>query len=303
MFFRESSIIDSTANDEIDSMALFNLLQEFPNNKVIIDCRDTESFSKGHIRLAINTPPPGSSPIDYSLFDIDKYIKENYEASFWNTAHRKVIVYSDKALSLNTDIIDTWEKCVLQYFISNKKKTNVLYTFTGDFESFQREYPFMVAKFKITPELYPSEVIKDFLYLGGETAQCLNKLKSLKITHIVNMASEVQDSYTHLYKYYRADVDDRVSANIDEHFQPIIKFIEEAKQSNGRVLVHCQVGISRSASVVIAYLMKTMDTPYFDTYKFVKSKRCIIQPNPGFVRRLKAFDEELTKERKKKLNT
>ena len=50
-------------------------------------------------------------------------------------------------------------------------------------------------------------------------------------------------------------------------------------------------GVSRSASVVIAYVMKKLDLGYKDAYKFVKERRKVIHPNPGFVGQLIKWDE------------
>jgi len=55
----------------------------------------------------------------------------------------------------------------------------------------------------------------------------------------------------------------------------------------GSVLVHCAAGKSRSASLVIAYLMREFKWKYEEAFNYVKSKRSIVQPNPGFVKLLK----------------
>jgi len=48
------------------------------------------------------------------------------------------------------------------------------------------------------------------------------------------------------------------------------------------VLVHCHMGVSRSATVVIAYLMKYFHMTHREAYNFVKKKRSVINPNEGF---------------------
>jgi protein-tyrosine phosphatase len=59
------------------------------------------------------------------------------------------------------------------------------------------------------------------------------------------------------------------------------------KKQNRKVLVHCAAGVSRSASFVIAYIMKSRKIGFDEAYTFVKSKRPIITPNSGFVKQLK----------------
>lgn len=59
------------------------------------------------------------------------------------------------------------------------------------------------------------------------------------------------------------------------------------------MVVHCQAGVSRSATIVIAYLMKTKGWPYLEARNYLRSKRPIIEPNDGFVEQLQSFELEL----------
>ena len=60
-----------------------------------------------------------------------------------------------------------------------------------------------------------------------------------------------------------------------------------------KVLVHCSQGASRSATIVIAYLMWSKKMPYKEALEFVKKKRSVIRPNPGFKAQLELFEKEL----------
>ncbi len=66
------------------------------------------------------------------------------------------------------------------------------------------------------------------------------------------------------------------------YFDVATKFINDAIKSDGKVYVHCMAGISRSPTIVIAYLMKYEKMNLDDAYNFVKSRRWI-GPNTGFV--------------------
>ncbi|XP_070622687.1 LOW QUALITY PROTEIN: dual specificity protein phosphatase 10-like [Erythrolamprus reginae] len=68
---------------------------------------------------------------------------------------------------------------------------------------------------------------------------------------------------------------------------------EEAHQSGKGVLVHCQAGVSRSATIVIAYLMKHTLMTMGDAYKYVKSRRPVISPNLNFMGQLLQFETDL----------
>jgi len=62
-----------------------------------------------------------------------------------------------------------------------------------------------------------------------------------------------------------------------------------------KTLVHCKIGTSRSATIVIAYLMWKQKMKYDDAYNFVKIKRKRIGPNSGFKEQLKIFENLLIK--------
>lgn len=88
-----------------------------------------------------------------------------------------------------------------------------------------------------------------------------------------------------------------VNESLDNYFCLICFFLfilDEARQRGQRVLVHCQAGISRSATITIAYLMRHRTWNLVDAYKFVKSKRPIISPNFNFMGQLLEFQEMLS---------
>lgn len=77
------------------------------------------------------------------------------------------------------------------------------------------------------------------------------------------------------------DIADEVRALLLPRLPSVITFIEEALEKGGGVLVYCTDGISRSAAVVIAYLMYSKRKTYSDAYSFVKLKRSVAKPNFG----------------------
>jgi protein tyrosine/serine phosphatase len=69
--------------------------------------------------------------------------------------------------------------------------------------------------------------------------------------------------------------------------------INRALQKNKKVMVHCKAGISRSATLVIAYLMIENTWQYEKAYEYVKKRRPIIVPNQGFITQLKHLESHL----------
>ena len=76
-------------------------------------------------------------------------------------------------------------------------------------------------------------------------------------------------------------MEDDEDEDIFPHFEPSHTFIDSFIEKNN-VLVHCQGGISRSASIVISYIMRIKKMEFQEALKFVRSKRYQICPNQGF---------------------
>jgi len=79
------------------------------------------------------------------------------------------------------------------------------------------------------------------------------------------------------------------------HFEQCFNFIEQATSNGGKVLVHCEWGVSRSATVMIAFLMKKLHINYSEARKLLQSKRPEIYPNEGFVEQLLKYENQLGK--------
>lgn len=81
------------------------------------------------------------------------------------------------------------------------------------------------------------------------------------------------------------------SYQISKHFKEASDFITRAigtkktGHRGGRIFVHCVAGISRSATLVIAYLMTHQDINLKDAVQMLRNKRKIC-PNPGFLQQL-----------------
>ncbi|CAG8505659.1 11233_t:CDS:2 [Diversispora eburnea] len=142
-----------------------------------------------------------------------------------------------------------------------------------------------------------ASLILDRLYLGSSRAGTdVEWLKNHKISHILIVADNIFPLYPENYKYKTISINDHRTENIAQYFDITSDFIHLAlEQENGTILVHCQLGISRSSSIVIAYLMKYQKMSFEDAYKFVTSKRPAIRPNVGFRKQLIEYEALLTK--------
>ena len=135
-----------------------------------------------------------------------------------------------------------------------------------------------------------NEIIKDKLYLGNRMSATLkDELKNRGITHILMIGYYLCELYPNDFQYGNIEIEDDERENIFKYFYTCINFIESSKIC----YVHCQAGISRSASIVIAYVMYKFKLNYDDAYEYVKDKRFYISPNLGFVLQLEDLHKVL----------
>uniref|UniRef100_A0A3B5KJX5 protein-tyrosine-phosphatase n=1 Tax=Takifugu rubripes TaxID=31033 RepID=A0A3B5KJX5_TAKRU len=137
--------------------------------------------------------------------------------------------------------------------------------------------------------------ILPFLYLGNERdAQDLDLLRHLNIGYVVNVTTHLPLYHVNSgLRYKRLPATDNSKQNLRQYFEEVFEFIEEAYQSGRGVLVHCQAGVSRSATIVIAYLMKHTLMTMTDAYKYVRSRRPVVSPNLNFMGQLLEFERDL----------
>lgn len=88
-------------------------------------------------------------------------------------------------------------------------------------------------------------------------------------------------------------VDDTPYSNIRCYFDQVTDRVNGVIAKGGKALVHCVAGISRSSTIVIAYLMKTRRMSLREAYYHVKSKRPLIRPNTGFWKQLIEYEHKL----------
>nr|XP_015201833.1 PREDICTED: dual specificity phosphatase DUPD1-like [Lepisosteus oculatus]XP_015201834.1 PREDICTED: dual specificity phosphatase DUPD1-like [Lepisosteus oculatus] len=145
------------------------------------------------------------------------------------------------------------------------------------------------------------------VYIGDEkTALDRYTLEKMGMTHILNAAagkwniSTGPEYYSDMnIEYYGVEADDLPSFNLSEFFYPAAKFIDGAlSRPENKLLVHCVMGRSRSATLFLAYLMIYKNMTIVDAVNHVIEHRCIL-PNRGFLKQLRQLDIDLQLQRKK----
>ncbi|XP_040587122.1 protein phosphatase Slingshot homolog 1 isoform X2 [Mesocricetus auratus] len=147
-------------------------------------------------------------------------------------------------------------------------------------------------------------LIFDHLYLGSEwNASNLEELQGSGVDYILNVTREIDNFFPGLFAYHNIRVYDEETTDLLAHWNEAYHFINKAKRNHSKCLVHCKMGVSRSASTVIAYAMKEFGWPLEKAYNYVKQKRSITRPNAGFMRQLSEYEGILdaSKQRHNKL--
>ncbi|CAL7933182.1 unnamed protein product [Xylocopa violacea] len=135
----------------------------------------------------------------------------------------------------------------------------------------------------------PTEIF-DHVYLGSEwNASNLEELQKNGVRHILNVTREIDNFFPGMFTYLNVRVYDDEKTDLLKHWDDTFKYITKAKKEGSKVLVHCKMGVSRSASVVIAYAMKAYNWDFSQAWKHVKEKRNCIKPNNSFLLQLETY--------------
>lgn len=110
-------------------------------------------------------------------------------------------------------------------------------------------------------------------------------------THVLTVAHNGLPEKLPGVEYMQINILDCPTEMIIKHFQACFDFIGGALRSGGCVFVHCGRGISRSSTVVMAYLMQTRNLDVSGAFSLVSSKRPCCYPNIGFQLQLHLFEK------------
>ncbi|KAG8438740.1 hypothetical protein GDO86_005074 [Hymenochirus boettgeri] len=273
---------------------------------LLIDSRPFVEYNTAHILEAINI---NCSKLMKRRLQQDKVqILELIQHSAkrkveLDISAQQVIVYDQSSVDVST----LPAECFLSVLLGKLGKLfpNVQ-LLSGGFSEFSACFPGLCeGKASIVPtcisqpclpvsSVGPTRILPH-LYLGCQR-DVLNKelMQQNEIGYVLNASNTcpkpdfISDSH-----FLRVPVNDSFCEKILPWLDKSVDFIEKAKASNDRVLVHCLAGISRSATIAIAYIMKRMDMSLDEAYRFVKEKRPTISPNFNFLGQLLDFEKKI----------
>lgn len=152
-----------------------------------------------------------------------------------------------------------------------------------------------------TPQDSYNEVYPGIIIGNRQFAKDKEELKKIGITHVVNCAKGTRpgqiDTDASFFKdvaiqYLGLQAKDILTYDISKHFEKAANFIDQALSKGGKIFVHCNQGISRSATVVLAFLMMKRGMNFMNAVRAVRAKREVM-PNDGFLRQLAILNFEL----------
>jgi len=276
----------------IDPTILYNLLNQGtqfpclsdPNYLLLIDARSKEDYSESHVLTAKKAPK-----------NENEFVVP-YDAELECKQH--VIVYDSNTRSLKGE--GAAHSCAKVLWDMGSR--NTVKVLKGGYEDFSALYPFLrTQKILYMPReydeirTYPTEIIPGVLFLGNwRQGNAAYIQKDLKVKGHVNCCVEpetfFQDEGSCLL---HIPVEDDTEADIQSKFRTACEFIDGHSKDGNIVLVFSQLGISRSASVVLAYLMYHFKWTLKDSWEHLLKCCTSVRPNRGFIRQLSAWEEEL----------
>jgi predicted protein tyrosine phosphatase len=162
---------------------------------------------------------------------------------------------------------------------STYKLSDKLDNFLKDYET-QRKFGF---RYDILDKINALDKIDDRLYLGGEhAASNYEIIRKNKISHIINVAIN-STTYDHSdIKIVKCQIDDEAIAP-DGYFESMANLLYSMLQDTNdieNILVHCVAGISRSATVILSYLILHQKMSFYAALSKIEKNRDIVSPHP-----------------------
>ncbi|XP_062237608.1 dual specificity protein phosphatase 2 [Platichthys flesus] len=280
---------------------------------VVLDCRPFLDFSLAHIREArnVNWSSMMRRRSKGSVVALEWLIPDKALLGRLRRGDFSPVVVVDQSSGSVAELRAESVAQMLLTALQNEVHTHICFL-QGGFEGFTEASPELcyISASSQLPSVEPEPAVTGrrtpaydqggpvellpFLFLGSAIHSSRREtLAAAGITAVLNVSSTCPNFYEGEFEYLRLTVEDTLAADIRACFATAITFIDSVKQRGGRVLVHCQAGISRSATICLAYLMHTQRVRLDEAFDFVKQRRHVISPNLGFMGQLLQFETDV----------
>ncbi|XP_060043280.1 dual specificity protein phosphatase 2 [Erinaceus europaeus] len=307
------------AASELECAALGALLREprEAERTLLLDCRPFLAFCRRHVRAARPVPwnsllrrrLRGPPPAALACLLPDRTVR----ARLARGELARAVVLDEDSASV-ADLPPDGPAPVLLAALLHETRTGptAVCFLRGGFEAFQACCPDLCSESPV-PVMPPAGAessrwdprapsydqggpveILPYLFLGScSHSSDLQGLQACGITAVLNVSASCPNYFEDLFCYKSIPVEDNQMVDISAWFQEAIGFIDTVKHSGGRVLVHCQAGISRSATICLAYLIQSHRVRLDEAFDFVKQRRGVISPNFSFMGQLLQFETQV----------
>jgi protein-tyrosine phosphatase len=140
----------------------------------------------------------------------------------------------------------------------------------------------------------PSQILDSWLFQGNlKQADDSVMLESLSITHIINVTDQI--SFDRSREILDIPSKDSLSIDLSKSFDTTNAFLDKCHHQGGRALVHCQRGVSRSSTIILAYLMHLNKWTLLQAFDYLFNIRPQISPNHVLLLQLVRYEKQLNK--------
>ena len=141
---------------------------------------------------------------------------------------------------------------------------------------------------------FEADEILDGIYLGSiDSVYDQKSLEEHGITHIISAVAGFVPPYPDKFKYIVINALDSLNTDLSENFDLCNDFIQKALNKNGKVLIHCIAGRSRSVTILCAYIIYKFGIDVNNALNSIRSRRNIIEPNQNFIKQLYEYYNKL----------
>ncbi|XP_047451706.1 dual specificity protein phosphatase 8 isoform X2 [Mugil cephalus] len=288
----------------MDIKRLASLIQRGTGRLLVIDSRTFSEYNASHVQGAVNVccSKLVKRRLQQDKVSVTELLQPNGKVELGRK--QEVVVYDQSSKEAGHLSKDGFMHILMGKLEGTFHKVSLL---TGGFAAFSSCFPGLCEGKPATalpmslsqPCLPVANVgptrILPHLYLGSQK-DVLNKdlMAQNGITYVLNASNTCpKPDFISESHFMRIPVNDNYCEKLLPWLDKTNEFIDKAKVSNCRVIVHCLAGISRSATIAIAYIMKTMGLSSDDAYRFVKDRRPSISPNFNFLGQLLEFEKGL----------
>ncbi|CAF3340112.1 unnamed protein product [Rotaria sp. Silwood1] len=144
-----------------------------------------------------------------------------------------------------------------------------------------------------------SEILPGVYVTSAIVARQGKVLDEFGITHIISIQAKPISPFKHR-EYLLISAQDHISQDLLQYAAQCNDFIHNARLNQGKVLIHCVEGKSRSPSIACIYVMTITGISWSDTINSLRGVRTLVDPNFAFQRQLKYFnDQHMVQERER----